>query len=179
MAEETSRSCAACGHPQAGGDFCEACGTRLPLVAPPPPQQPTPPAQAPPQASYPPPYASPPASGPQGGYPPPGAYPPQYGPPPGYGVQRPRGESVWDSFSDWSFRRILTPAVVKLAWIATMVFVALYVIYNIIVIARTWGPADVSLFALFRTLAFAFFLFVIVRVFLEIAMAVAGMREKK
>lgn len=40
------KTCANCGHTQSSGDFCEACGTRLPAVAPPPPppMPPSPPA---------------------------------------------------------------------------------------------------------------------------------------
>ena len=103
MADEV-KTCSNCGHGQATGAFCEACGTKLPAEAaaaptpppapvaapapPPPMAQPVPPAQ-PQYAPGPPPYPA--------GYP---AYPQAPGP-------------FWDYMA---FRKMLMPGIAQIAF---------------------------------------------------------------
>jgi hypothetical protein len=80
-----------------------------------------------------------------------------------------------------TFRRLLTPAMAKFAWIVTLAFALLWVISWCWRVADAWAgaPHGDLLFQLFERIAVAILVVVLVRVFLEIAMAVAAMREKK
>ena len=189
------KACVNCGHMQATGDFCEACGTRLPpaAVRTPPGAADTVPVAAAPASPAPPPYASPPpynAPAPYGA-PQPGA--PQYGPgqmggyqppPVPYGAPQypvapkvPR-EDVWGGLADFTFRRFPTPGLVRLAWIVTLVWVTLSLIVSIWAISDGWTGGR-SVFSLLAALAVAAFTVVIVRVGLEAILALHRIREKK
>jgi hypothetical protein len=127
------KTCANCGHLQATGAFCEACGTKLPppgpaAVTPPPPPpastvEPVSPSPAPlppiaPQAGYAaqPQYVSPPPPPPppaQNAYPAPSPYGPGASAQvPGYAAYQPP-----NAFEDYiAFRKLITPALVQIAF---------------------------------------------------------------
>ena len=183
---DSEKTCANCGHSQATGAFCEECGTRLPTMpaagtAAAASSATTQPYPGPQPYEAPPPYGSPPPGTPQygagqmGGYqPPPAPYPP-----PQYTAQpRPPREDVWGGLGDVTFRRFPTPGLARLTWIVTLIWVALSLIVAIWVISDTWA-GGLSVFRLLAALAVAAFTVVIVRVGLEVALAVHRIREKK
>jgi hypothetical protein len=92
-------------------------------------------------------------------------------------------DSVWCTFCDLVFTRLLTPAFARLTWLATLVLGALWVIASCLVTAATWGGTGLQksaeLFSLFRSLALVVLVVALVRVFLEIAMTIAARREKQ
>jgi hypothetical protein len=92
-------------------------------------------------------------------------------------------DSVWGTFYDLVFKRLLTPAFARLSWLVTLVLGGLWVIASCLVTAATWGGTGLQksaeLFSLFRSLALVVLVVVLVRVFLEIAMSLAASGENK
>jgi len=144
---EAMKTCANCGHTQATGDFCEACGTRLPVAeaaapaaggaAPPPPPQPAP------------------AYVPQ----------PQYAYVPGqYADITQKG--FWGRFFDFSFKSFVTPSLIKVLFIVFMVVIGLSVL-GMIVTGFVMSPATGVVF-LIGGLIYGFLALLWARVLLEV-----------
>jgi Domain of unknown function (DUF4282) len=159
------KTCANCGHSQAAGAFCEACGTKLPAAAAaaaattPPPE---PPAAAEPVSPPPPP---PPAAAQ-----PPYAAQPQYGaaPPPPGGYDTIVGKGFWSRFFDLSFSDYITPSVIRVLFIVIMVVIGLTVLGAII--AGFMVSAGTGVFALIGGIIYGFLSLLFSRVFLEVIM---------
>jgi Domain of unknown function (DUF4282) len=141
------KTCANCGHAQASGAFCEACGTKLPdapavaaaaAAAPPPPPPPAPAAQP----------AAPVTPPPTGRYADLGT------------------KGFWSRFFDLSFSDYITPSVIKILFIVIMVVIGLSVIGGII--AGFTISAGTGVFALIGGLIYGFLALLFSRVFLEV-----------
>jgi len=166
---DMEKTCANCGHKQTSGDFCEACGTRLPVAQPaetaaaagygaaggvgttgtPPPSSP------PPRASTPPPYTG----GSQYGGPPPMA------PPPGASPRYSEGRGFWSRFFDFSFHEFITPSLIKVLFILAVVVIGLGVLVSIIMGFVTSGVYGI--FFLIAALIAGFIYLLLARVGLE------------
>ena len=149
MADEV-KTCANCGNTQATGEFCEACGTKLPAAAvaaaasagPAPAVQPVPPP--------PPPVAAQPAPPP----PPPGSY------------ADITGKGFWARFFDFSFSDFITPSVIKVLFILFMVVIGLGFLGG--VVSGFMMSPVLGVFALIGGLIWGFVSLILARVFLEI-----------
>lgn len=148
MADEPM-TCANCGHAQATGAFCEACGTKLPAAAAAVAAA-TPPAEPAPAA------ASVPAAAPAAAAPPP--------PPSAYADIT--GKGFWAKFFDLSFSEFVTPSVIKVLFILFMVLIGLGFLGGVIN-GFLWSPA-LGVSALIGGLIGGFVALILARVFLEI-----------
>jgi hypothetical protein len=149
-------TCANCGHTQATGEFCEACGTQMPAAAPaaaatvaaaaatPPPE---PPAAAP--------VAPPPAQ--PAATPPPPLIPPE---------MTTRG--FWRKFFDLSFSEFVTPSVIRVLFIVIMVVIGLSFIGGIAI--GFSASAATGVFALIGGIIYGFLSLLFARVLLEVIM---------
>lgn len=165
------KTCANCGHTQAGGDFCEACGTRLPAqTAPTGGAAPVGDAagtgaaagSAPgPQPQVPP--ASPVGTAPAAGY---GA-PPPYVPP--------RRDGFWSRLFDLSFEEFITPSIIKVLFIIAMVAIGLSVLAAIIMGFVTSGA--LGIFVLIAAVVGGFMYLLLARVFLEMVVVFFRIRD--
>jgi hypothetical protein len=158
------KTCANCGNTQATGDFCEKCGTRMPAAPPP----------AASTAQYGTPRASGPSTGgqPTGGQPsyssptygPPSYGPPGYGSPPGYDY--PRRKGFFSRLFDLSFEEFITPSIIKILFIISMIVIGLWVLGMIIFGFASLGAWGVIF--LVGALIGGFLLLLYVRVILEL-----------
>ncbi len=188
---DVAKTCANCGNVQTAGEFCEKCGTRMPATAAP--ATPPPPAAVPGGAAgaatagaaaagaaaaahAAPQYGAVPSgqSAPQYSAPP--QAPPQYGagggygaPPPSYGGPRYDGSSSKGFFGrlfDFSFREFITPSIIKVLFIVSLVVIGLGVLAGIVfgfmVSART------GVMFLIGGLIYGFLMLLYVRVLLEL-----------
>lgn len=156
MADEM-KTCANCGHTQATGDFCEACGTRLPDAA-------APAAAAPAAAAAPP--------------PPPHAAPPQYAAAPVYAPAQfadITGKGFWSRFFDFSFKTFVTPSLIKVLFIVFMVVIGLSVLGMIIV--GFMAGAGTGVMFLIGGLIYGFLMLLWARVILEIVVVFFRIKE--
>lgn len=144
---DAMKTCANCGHTQASGEFCEACGTRLPATeagptagagAPPPPVAPQAPTYAA-QAPY------------------------SYGPGQYADITQ---KGFWARFFDFSFKSFVTPSLIKVLFIVFMVVIGLSVI-GMIVTGFSASAATGVLF-LIGGLIYGFLALLWARVVLEI-----------
>jgi hypothetical protein len=179
------RTCANCGNVQTSGDFCEKCGTRMPAAA----------AVASSAAAYqaarpatPPPATPPPAA--QQGYAQPANYGAPYGAQPGYSAPpagqygyapaeepyRRREPSGWGKLFDTSFQGFLTPATLKGVFWIMQGLIALYIVFNIVLVAMAGNKFTVIAFFIYLFVAFLWFF--LVRVLFEVAATVMRMRNK-
>lgn len=155
MADPGAKTCPQCGHAQAGGDFCEVCGTRLATAA----------------AGFPPPGgaggAVPP---PPGAAPGPGA-PPPYAPyqPPVYGGGY-AGKSQPGFFArlfDFSFETFITPTIIKALFIIYLVVIALTAI-TLVIVGFTQSALLGILMLIIGVPIFGFIYILVGRVWLEL-----------
>ena len=165
MADEL-KTCANCGHGQATGDFCEACGTKLPAesaAAAAATTSPEPPAAEPivPVAA---PIAAAAATQQATPTPPP--------PPAAYGMA---GRSFWSKFFDLSFSEYITPSVIRVLFIVIMVVIGLSVV-GAIVVGFT-ASAGAGVFALIGGLIYGFLSLLFARVLLEVVMVFFQIHE--
>lgn len=151
---ELVKTCANCGNVQVSGEFCEKCGMRMPAAAAsssPPPASTSGPSEtaagaaaagAAAAGSTPPPYAAPQyasaqqgQTGPQYGTTGSGPGGPSYGPGPqnyGYsGYSQKRG--FFGRLFDFSFEEFITPSIIKILFIISIVVIGLGVLGGIIV----------------------------------------------
>ena len=159
MADPGSKLCPQCGHAQAGGDFCEVCGTRLAVAAgagfssPAGTGGPVPPSVAGGGPAGPPPYAQyqqPVYGGYSGGYP---------------GSSQP---GFFARLFDFSFETFITPTIIKALFIIYLVVVALIAIGMVVWAFVTQG-VKVGLLALIIGVPIYGFIYILVgRVWLEL-----------
>lgn len=119
MADVMMKTCANCGNVQAGGEFCEKCGARLPALATAGSPPPSPAANASTGGGG--------ATGTQGARPYGG--PPASGAPPHPYVER-RG--FFGRVFDLSFHEFITPSIIKVLFIISIVVIGLGVLALII-----------------------------------------------
>ena len=165
---DVERTCANCGHIQATGDFCEKCGTRMPAAS----------AAAGVAAAG----AGVAAAG-AGAAPPAGSPPPP--PPPAYGAQSQYGappprrteqrRSFWARLFDFSFEEFITPTIIKVLFIVSMVVIALSVLGMIVGGFYTFGAAGV--FWLIGALIWGFVALLFARVWLELVVIFFRIRD--
>lgn len=183
---DVEKTCANCGHTQPTGDFCENCGTRMPMApaaetaapAGEPVAQPGAPAAAgvagvaatgagpvtasapagPPPTPAPPPYAA------QAQY---GAAPPS--PPPA------AGRSFWNRLFDFSFEEFITPTIMKVLYIIAMVVIGLSVLGMIVAGFTSYGGMGV--FWLIGALIWGFISLLVARVLLEMIVVFFRIRD--
>jgi len=155
---EAMKTCANCGHMQATGDFCEACGSRLPVAeaapvatAPTPPPPPPPPPTSPPYAGQPP-YA--------------------YAPGPYADVT---SKGFWGRFFDFSFKSFVTPSLIKVLFIVFMVVIGLSVL-GMIIMGFTMSAAT-GVFFLIGGIIYGFLALLWARVVLEIVITFFRIHE--
>ncbi|MGB9880998.1 MAG: DUF4282 domain-containing protein [Anaerolineae bacterium] len=158
---EVPRTCANCGNVQAAGEFCEKCGTKLPPI----PVAAAGAAAAGGQGMAPPPppgYGAPPGAGPQyvPGSPGPGV--PPYGAPRPYETQK----GFFGRLFDFSFREFITPSIIKVLFIISIVVICLGVIGGIVF--GFMVSAGTGVFALIGGIIYGFLMLLYVRVLLEI-----------
>jgi hypothetical protein len=154
---DASRVCPNCGNAQATGNFCEKCGTHMPPIV-----------SAEPEAG-----GASPAYGatPQGAAPLRYASQPQYdarGPsfaPPGYHYSQEK--SFFGRLFDMSFQEFITPSIIKVLFIISMVIICLSVLGGIVVGFMASGGQGVLM--LIGGLIFGFLMLLYVRVLLELA----------
>jgi hypothetical protein len=144
-------TCANCGHAQATGAFCEACGTKLPAAA-------AVAGAAAPLAESTPAAAPVPAAA--------AATPPPPPPPPPSAYAEITGKGFWAKFFDLSFSEFVTPSVIRVLFILFLVLIGLSVIGGVIN-GFLWSPA-LGVFALIGGLIGGFVSLILARVFLEI-----------
>ena len=153
------KTCANCGHSQASGDYCEACGTRLPM-------------EAPLVGSIPPSQTVPPHTGSRPpGTPPVGmgqVAPPMYSPPS-------RGNGFWSRFFDLSFEHFITPSIVKVLFVIAMVLIGLGMLAWVIVGFVSFGVYGILV--LIGTLILGFVSVLLARVFLEMVVVFFRIRD--
>jgi hypothetical protein len=142
-------TCANCGHAQATGEFCEACGTKLPAAAPV--------AGAAISAAEPMPVAAAASAAAAATAPPP--------PPPSVYADI-TGKGFWTKFFDFSFSDFITPSVIKVLFILFMVVIGLGFLGGVIN-GFMWSPV-LGVFALIGGLIWGFVSLILARVFLEI-----------
>jgi hypothetical protein len=155
------RTCANCGNSQAAGDFCEKCGTRMPVAAAG--------AAAAYAAAHP--YTPPPVGVPPGPVPP-GALPP-YAAQGQYGYPRERG--FWSRLFDFSFQDFIAPKSIQMLYIITLVLIGLYVVFSIV-----YGfmfTSRIGVIGLFVALVVAALMLFWSRVMLELVAVVFRMRD--
>lgn len=188
---DVAKTCANCGNVQTAGEFCEKCGTRMPATAAP--ATPPPPAAVPGGAAGAatagaaaagaaaaahavPQYGAVPSgqSAPQYSAPP--QAPPQYGagggygaPPPSYGGPRYDGSSSKGFFGrlfDFSFREFITPSIIKVLFIVSLVVIGLGVLAGIVF--GFMVSASTGVMFLIGGLIYGFLMLLYVRVLLEL-----------
>ena len=176
------KTCANCGHSQGSGDYCEACGTRLPMEGPSPVAAGAPGtaaaaivapgSAAPPVSAIPPSHAVPPQPGPRPpGTPPPGmgqVAPPMYSSPP-------MRDGFWARFFDLSFEHFITPSLIKVLFIIAMVVIGLGVLGAIIMGFVASGAFGI--FVLIAALIAGFIYLLLARVFLEMVVVFFRIRD--
>jgi hypothetical protein len=169
---DSVKTCANCGHSQVSGDYCEACGTRLPMEGPSPVAAGVPGTAAAASAGPIPSQAAPPqpASRPPG-TPPPGmgqVAPPMYSPPS-------RRDGFWARFFDLSFEHFITPSLIKVLFIIAMVVIGLGVLSAIIMGFVASGAFGI--FVLIAALIAGFIYLLLARVFLEMVVVFFRIRD--
>jgi Domain of unknown function (DUF4282) len=148
------KTCANCGNPQATGDFCDACGTRMPAAAP----------AAGAGAAHTPPSASPPPYGTTSAY----------GGPPRQRHHTPR-RGFFARLFDFSFEEFITPSIIKVLFLIAMVVIGLSVLGGIIVgFMRSPG---LGVGALIGGVIFGFFALLYARVILEVFIVFFRIRD--
>lgn len=157
MVEPGPKTCPQCGHTQAGGEYCELCGTRLVQAAGVSSQAGTGPTTAPP---------------PQMSPPPAGGVPPSYQAPPSaqtpyaaYPSAKPAG--FFARLFDFSFQTFVTPSLIKVLFILYLVGIGLTAI-GLVVVAFTQSAGLGVLMLLVGVPIFGFIYILIGRVWLEI-----------
>ncbi len=161
-------TCANCGHTQATGAFCEACGTKLPAVAAAAPaavatSTPPPAPTAAAAGAIPTPPTAPTVAAPAAGQA--GAAPQPRPPPPGgYGDLGTKG--FWGRFFDLSFREFVTPSIIRVLFILFVVVIGLGFVGGV-VNGFLWSPA-LGVTALIGGIIWGFVSLILARVFLEI-----------
>ncbi len=183
---DVGNTCANCGHTQATGDFCEECGTRMPMapaggvVA-----QTVAPVAAGAGTASAAGAAAPVAAGagavaagaaaqtatvtaPPVASPPPPPPPPAYVAQTHYGTPPPsaRGRSFWNRLFDFSFEEFITPSIIKALFIIAMVVIGLSVLGMII--AGFTGYGAMGIFWLIGALIWGFIALLFARVGLEL-----------
>ncbi|MCL5734668.1 MAG: DUF4282 domain-containing protein [Actinobacteria bacterium] len=177
-----AKTCAVCGHQQATGEYCEVCGTKLPMegittpgaaagtlgtgasssgYAPPP--------GAPPQPGMG--AGAPPQPGMAGGAPPPVS---GYSPPPMYSPP-PRGNGFWSRFFDLSFEHFITPSIIKVLFVIAVVVIGLGVLGWIIIGFVSFGAVGIAI--LIGALVAGFIYLLLARVFLEMVVVFFRIRD--
>jgi len=170
------KTCANCGHTQATGDFCEACGTRLPATRPvqpvagaaavhgvtPPPPTPTTPTAETASPSY----------GAQAQY---GTPPPLQPPPAPAHYPHPRGRSFWSRLFDLSFEEFITPSIIKVLFIIAMVVIGLGVLA--IIVMGFMASGALGIFTLIGALIGGFLYVLFARVMLEMIVVFFRIRD--
>lgn len=159
MADEM-KTCANCGHTQATGDFCEACGTRLPAAGAPPAAEVAAAAAA--AAPPPPPQAAPAYAAPA----------PVYAPGQYAEVTQ---KGFWSRYFDFSFRSFVTPSLIKVLFIVFMVVIGLSVL-GLIINGFMWSAATGVMF-LIGGLIYGFLALLWARVVLELVVVFFRIRE--
>ena len=162
------RTCTNCGNNQTTGDFCEKCGTRLPVVvaAPLVAAAPATPATAPVAAGVEQPVAY------QQPAPPPYQYvaQPQYAPP--------REPGPFSKLFDLSFQGFITHDSLRVIFITTLGLLGVYwlfaLIFGIVAAAKLEGYWCLGIFS---SLALVSLMIIWTRVMMEMTMTVAKMRE--
>jgi len=151
-----ARSCPQCGHAQAGGEFCEVCGTRLAAAA----AAGFPPAGGAGGAAPP-----PPVSGPGAATPPPYAAQPQ----PVYGGYPAGGQEpgFFAKLFDFSFENFITPTIIKALFIIYIVVVAL-ISLAMVIVAFTQSALVGILTLIVGVPIFGFIYILVGRVWLEL-----------
>lgn len=151
MADEV-KTCANCGHTQATGDYCEACGTKLAVAG----SAAVEPAVAAPVAAA---VAQPAPAAVAAAAPSP---PPSVAP-----VQADLSDKgFWSRFFDLKFSSYITPSVIRVLFILFMVVIGLSVIGGIIN-GFLWSPG-LGIFALIGGIIWGFVSLLLARVFLEV-----------
>jgi hypothetical protein len=164
------KTCANCGHAQVSGDYCEACGTRLPMEGSTPGVPPvTAPAAAAAATGAAAAAAARPAAPTSAPIPPSYAVsPPMYSPPP-------RGNGFWSRFFDLSFEHFITPSLIKVLFIIAMVVIGLGVLSAIIMGFVASGA--LGIFVLIAALIAGFIYLLLARVFLEMVVVFFRIRD--
>jgi hypothetical protein len=154
------KTCANCGHAQNEGDFCEACGTRLPEQA----------SSVPTRADA--------APGAGAGYAPPPPPPPPpatgYAPPAAYQAP-PRGDGFWARLFDLSFEEFITPSIIKVLFLIAIVVIGLSVLGAIVMGFVSSGALGIVILVAALVAGFIYLLFA--RVFLEMVVVFFRIRD--
>jgi|LSQX01.1.fsa_nt_gb hypothetical protein len=157
---DSMKTCANCGNVQAAGDFCEKCGTRMPAGE----NAPRSPGAGPAgvAAAAPPPYTPPPyTAAPQG------QAGPQYGGGSGYpDYNYGRGKGFFGRLFDFSFHEFITPSIIKVLFIISMVVIVLGFVGGLIFGFMQGAVAGVLF--LIGGLVYSFLMLLYVRVMLEL-----------
>lgn len=191
---DVEKTCANCGHTQVTGDFCETCGTRMPMApAAEPVAQTVVPAAAGAAtgaaaagtagagaagaagvaaagaaAQAGPVTASAPAA------PPPTPTPPPYTAQPQYGTPPPR-RGFFERLFDFSFQEFITPTIIKALFIIAMVVIGVSVLGMIV--AGFTGYGAVGIFWLIGALIWGFIALLFARVGLELVIIFFRIRD--
>ena len=82
-----------------------------------------------------------------------------------------------NTFGTGAFTRMLTPAFARMTWLITLALGGLWILASILYTAAAWGGTGTAkaaeLFGLFRSVALAVVVVMLIRAFLEIALMVA------
>ena len=166
---DVMKICANCGNPQATGDFCDNCGTRLPAGGP------ASPAAGAGATTYAAPRQSAPAPASRSPY---GAESGYGDPPQQYNRTSRRGAPRRGFFArlfDFSFEEFITPSIIKVLFIIAMVIIGLSVLGGIIV--GFMSSAGLGVGALIGGLIFGFFALLYARVILEVFIVFFRIRD--
>ena len=162
---DVMKTCANCGNPQATGDFCDNCGTRLPPAGP----------AAGGAAAYAAPRPSAPAPASRSPY----GTESRYDDPPQQYSRTSRREPPRRGFFarlfDFSFEEFITPSIIKVLFIIAMVVIGLSVLGGIIV--GFMSSAGLGVAALIGGLIFGFFALLYARVILEVFIVFFRIRD--
>jgi hypothetical protein len=163
------RTCTNCGNNQAAGDFCERCGTRLPVVeaAPPVAAAPAAPATAAPVAVV---------TEQQAAYQQPAPPPYQYAAQPQ--MAAPRQPGPFSKLFDLSFQGFITHDSLRVIFTTTLGLLGAYwlfaLIFGIVAAAKLQGYWCLGIFS---SLALVSLMIIWTRVMMELTLTVSKMRE--
>jgi hypothetical protein len=183
------KTCANCGHIQAGGDYCEACGTRLPMEGLTPAMRPGEESAGPDAARTVPVPAvgavaaaeDAGAAGPRAAEvvpPTPSGVAPQTGMAGAAPLSCPvpsKADNFWARFFDLSFEHFITPSIVKVLFVIAMVLIGLGMLAWVIVGFVSFGVYGILV--LIGTLIVGFVSVLLARVFLEMVVVFFRIRD--